>query len=234
MIPCHLWVTKETILGQIVEICAIHYDETVNYKAARLCKQHLVQDWWFNQLGQFQKIPGYLTLLHKKKIHIYTHILIPIQQISVFNTFLSAPMRLNFRSFIQCRKFIGVDSTFLKTRFVQWLFLAVGVDANGQYVLLAWAVEESESGAAWDYFFEHLTWGIPQILIFTIIRYRGKGLICWLGAGSKCFAKSLLYSFQRKLLKEIFQSCTPAIFLNYCQCQNSSCWFHRSSWATPT
>lgn len=40
----HLWITKMTTPKQIIETCAIHYNEIVRYEAARFCKQHLVQD----------------------------------------------------------------------------------------------------------------------------------------------------------------------------------------------
>jgi len=48
-------------------------------------------------------------------------------------------------SFSLCRRFLAVDGTFLKARFVQSLLLAVTIDVNGQNTLLAWAVVESES-----------------------------------------------------------------------------------------
>ncbi len=48
-------------------------------------------------------------------------------------------------SFSLCRRFLAVDGTFLKARFVQSLLLAVTIDVNRQNTLLTWAVVKSES-----------------------------------------------------------------------------------------
>jgi hypothetical protein len=47
-----------------------------------------------------------------------------------------------------------VDGTFLKARFIQTLLLAVGIDPNGELILLAWAVVESEN-----------RWSIPELVV---------------------------------------------------------------------
>lgn len=75
------------------------------------------------------------------------------------------------------RKFMAVDGTFLKARFIQTLLLAVGIDANGKNVLLAWAVVESENKSLWSWFFLHLKTAIPQALEMTLISDRDKGLL---------------------------------------------------------
>lgn len=46
-------------------------------------------------------------------------------------------------SFQQCRRFVAVDGTFCKARYVQTLSIAVTIDANGHVILLAWAIVES-------------------------------------------------------------------------------------------
>ena len=43
------------------------------------------------------------------------------------------------------RRFVAANGTFLTGRFVLTLLLAVGIDANGHNVILAWAVVESEN-----------------------------------------------------------------------------------------
>lgn len=43
------------------------------------------------------------------------------------------------------RRIIGLDGTFLTGKLVLTLLLAVGIDANGQTTILAWAIVESEN-----------------------------------------------------------------------------------------
>jgi transposase-like protein len=75
------------------------------------------------------------------------------------------------------RKFMAIDGTFLKARFIQTLLLAVGIDANGHNLLLAWAVVESENTNSWSWFLNHLKRAIPQCLQMTLISDRDKGLL---------------------------------------------------------
>lgn len=69
-----------------------------------------------------------------------------------------------------------MDGTFLNAKLVQTLLLCVGIDVNGHNVLLVWAIVESESSSAWEYFFEHLKLVIPQLLNFIKIGDCRKGL----------------------------------------------------------
>jgi hypothetical protein len=80
-------------------------------------------------------------------------------------------------SFIQMRKFMAVDGTFLKSHYVQTLLSAVGIDANGHNLILAWAVVESENKASWSWFLSNLKLAIPQCLAMTLISDRDKGLL---------------------------------------------------------
>lgn len=47
-------------------------------------------------------------------------------------------------TFSHYRHFISVDGTFLTGKFIIVLLLAVGVDADGQVLTLAWALVEAE------------------------------------------------------------------------------------------
>src|SRR5271170_1114144 len=48
-------------------------------------------------------------------------------------------------------------------RFVLTLLLAVGIDDNGQNVILAWAIVESENRSSWEYFLRRLRSSILEI-----------------------------------------------------------------------
>lgn len=62
------------------------------------------------------------------------------------------------------RRFVAVDGRFRKGRFIQQLLLAVGIDANGNTLGLAWAFVESENEDSWRYFFGHLATAISEIV----------------------------------------------------------------------
>ena len=51
-------------------------------------------------------------------------------------------------SFQHMRKFMAIDGTFLKAKLSLILLLAVGIDANGKNLILAWSIVESESKAS--------------------------------------------------------------------------------------
>jgi len=69
------------------------------------------------------------------------------------------------------RKFMAVDGTFLKARFVQTLLFVVGIDAN------TWVVIESENTDSWTWFLSHLKSAIPQSVGMTLISDRDKGFL---------------------------------------------------------
>ena len=74
-------------------------------------------------------------------------------------------------AFIKSRQFMAIDGTFLKGVFQQTL-LACGVDANGQDILYAWSVVESENEESWRYFFRLLKNAIPGACTVTIMSDR--------------------------------------------------------------
>ena len=60
-------------------------------------------------------------------------------------------------------RFVAVDGTFTKNRFIQILLLATGMDANDQLVILAWAVVPNESQETWTWFLGHLLQAFPLL-----------------------------------------------------------------------
>jgi hypothetical protein len=53
---------------------------------------------------------------------------------------------------IACRPFIGVDGCHLKSKYGGQLLIAVGRDPNDQYLLVAFAVVETETKETWRWF----------------------------------------------------------------------------------
>lgn len=80
--------------------------------------------------------------------------------------------------FQHSRRFITLDGTHLKARFIQTLLLTVGIDTNGGNILLAWEITESESTESWEWFNTLLRQCIPEIENGTmVISDRDKGLL---------------------------------------------------------
>jgi hypothetical protein len=61
------------------------------------------------------------------------------------------------------RRIFAANNTFLKGRFIQQLLLVIGIDANGNALILAWAIVESKNEDSWQYFFTNLIRAILEI-----------------------------------------------------------------------
>jgi transposase-like protein len=77
------------------------------------------------------------------------------------------------------RRLVAADGTFLTGRFVLTLLLAIGIDADGRNVILAWAVVESENRDSWEYFLRLLRRCIPEVSSepCVFVSDRDKGLL---------------------------------------------------------
>lgn len=107
----------------------MHYNVMVNLEAARL--EHQTQ--------QFRQIPAYLA-----KLQASNELCINLHTVDgAFQRVFICPVQSR-SSFFQMWRFMAVDGTFLKSRFIQTLLLAVGIDVNGHNLLLAWAIVVGE------------------------------------------------------------------------------------------
>lgn len=179
IIPQLLIVTRETTVQDIINPIRLHHHEQIYYQAAHETKSRLLQTHSKEQARQFECIPAYLAAIIAQSPFIYTNLLVVPHVSDALTVYFRRVFICPAESqlwFIQHRKFLAVDRTFLKANFQQTLLLAVTVDANGHYLLLAWAIVESENAEAWEYFFSHLKRAIPQVLDASIISNREKGL----------------------------------------------------------
>lgn len=174
VVPEHLFVTRETKTREIVESMLMHYGVQVNEQAARITRSFLIKDRLDHQRQQYMKVPSYLALLHSR--HPLLHTALHTTDDNCFQRVFVCPLQSQ-SSFIQMRKFVALDGTFLKARFVQTLLLAVGIDANNNVLILAWAVVESENKSSWVWFLNNLKQAIPQVMVATVISDRDKGLL---------------------------------------------------------
>ena len=166
-------MTKVTTISQIRDCIRVQYQLSTNAEAARLVKAYLVKDSQKDQQQQFQRLPAYLATL---KAHNPTlHSDIQRTPANLFQRLFICPHE-SCLSFQHMRKFIAVDGTFLKARYVQTLLFAVGIDANGKNLILAWGIVERESSDAWIWFLSNLKAAIPETVGMTLMSDRDKGL----------------------------------------------------------
>jgi len=181
-VPHHLFVTRDTTIREILKSIRLAYGVSVNREAARLACASLINDRIEHQQQQFCQLPAYLALLRSKTpwIHTALHTIVDNsaedEYRRCFQRVFICPAESQL-SFIQMRKFMALDGIFLKARFVQTLLLAVGIDANGKSLILAWAVVESENTASWTWFLENLKCVILQSVLMTLISDRDRGLL---------------------------------------------------------
>jgi hypothetical protein len=155
-------------------------EEKVNYQAAEECKRRLAGSRAADHSRQYTNLPQYLRALREQSPQTHVHLELAGQPPNnlLFRRVFICP-DVSRRSYTNCRPFFAVDGSFLKGFFQQTLLLAVSVDANNQYILLAWAIVESENAESWRYFFRHLTTAIPEIVDApaTVMSDRQKGLL---------------------------------------------------------
>lgn len=171
-VPKHLFVTRSTKPREIIESMQMHYNVRVNMEAARLTREAMIQDRLKHQAQQFRQIPAYLAKLQASN-ELHTSL---FTVDGIFQRVFICPAQSR-SSFCQMRRFMAVDGTFLKSRFIQTLLLAVGIDANGHNLLLAWAIVEGENTSSWEWFFNQLKTAIPECMQMTLISDRDKGLL---------------------------------------------------------
>jgi hypothetical protein len=92
----------------------------------------------------FAKFPAYIERFQAMDPTNYCKIQVH-KEIGYFLSAFFAPSGLRYTSkFI--REIIGVDSTYIASRFQMYLLIASGIDANGETIPLAWALVPIENG----------------------------------------------------------------------------------------
>jgi len=169
-------ITKDTTQNAIIEAIQLRHGEKISYETAKKAKKIALNVVIIAQLHQFAKIPKYIDALKLKNPGTYTHLSLDPQSNRFQRIFICPPTSSN--SFQQCRQFLAIDGTFMKSAFVQTLLLAVAVDGENHCLPIAWALVEGENEETWAYFLIHLKAAIPTINApsTTVISDRDKGL----------------------------------------------------------
>ncbi|ELR04437.1 hypothetical protein GMDG_01513 [Pseudogymnoascus destructans 20631-21] len=146
----HLNVTTKTTPKEIRDLLRIRFAEEIDYKRAQECCLRLLDGDIGAQRHSFQLCRAYKELLERKSRGAHVDLLQDIH--------------MRFKRIF--------------ARFILTLLLAVGIDANGELVPLAWAVVESENGESWGWFLNHLRLALPELVIeeSTLVSDRDKGL----------------------------------------------------------
>ena len=130
---------------------------------------------------KFSQLPAYLAQLRTchPDIHIQLETVTVTSddtQVKFQRVFICPAASESRVSFQHMRKFMAVDGIFLKAKLSLILLLAVGIDANGKNLILAWSVLESENKASWTWYLMNLKETIPESIGITLISDRDKGL----------------------------------------------------------
>ena len=176
-IPKYLNITQATKPREIIDCLRIQFGEILEYKAVSRLKTNLLDNTLEGQREGFRQLPQYVNSILQANPNTYVRLSSDDATYRFRRIFICpAQSRSSFRS---CRRFIAVDGTFLKTKFVQTLLLAVTIDANGKTLLLAWSIVESENASSWEYFLFNLLQAIPEMGSegMTLMSDRDKGLV---------------------------------------------------------
>lgn len=165
IVPTLEFITKAVTPKQIVFLIHVAWDCTVNDQAVKRVKEKLIHGRRVHQVAQYKLIPHYLQRLQNANL---TTIIDLVPDIDGNNG------NYNFQrlficpgesavSFKHMRRFLTVDGTFLKAKFMQTLLFAVGIDGNGKNLILAWGMVESENYASGHWFLTNLKRAMPGI-----------------------------------------------------------------------
>ena len=177
VIARHMDIKSNTPIKEIQSMLRVQFAENVAYKVCQVARLGLQGGDLAAHRMSFELLPAYFQLLRTKAQRAHLDLQI-CPQTNRFQRCFISPQQSRL-SFGHCRRFFACDGTFLKGRFIQQLLLAVGIDANGNGLVLAWAVVESENEDSWRYFFKHLIRAIPEIeekeTVFISDRDKGLG-----------------------------------------------------------
>lgn len=175
VIARHMNIKANTPVKDIQSMIRIQFAENVGYKLCQVARLGLQGGDLTTHRLSFGLLPAYIELLSIKASRAHTNLEICPRTNQFQRVFICSRQS---RGSWQMHRFVGVDGTFLKGRFIQQLLLAVGIDANSNTLILAWAVVESENEDSWRYFFKHLVEAILEISEETcvLISDRDKGI----------------------------------------------------------
>ncbi|EXB73701.1 hypothetical protein L484_026864 [Morus notabilis] len=121
----------------------------------------------------FAMLPSYCYILKKENPGTVTHI-----EVDAENKFLYFFMALGvaISGFRYMRKVIGIDASFVKTKYKGMLIVASAQDSEYHSYLIAWALVDIEKNASWTWFLEKLKELIPNSSELCFISDRNQSI----------------------------------------------------------
>jgi hypothetical protein len=165
---------KKTAPSDIVSEIRRNEGTQIPYMAAWRGKQKAFASINAEEATDYKKIPSYVAKINEDGGHAVSEYNSLKRFVRVFVALSSTR-----ECYKHTLKFIGLDGTHLKAKYLGMLLLAVTLDANSEIVILAYAIVNSENEANWRWFLQHLKTAYPGINTenTTIISDREKGLI---------------------------------------------------------
>jgi hypothetical protein len=113
----------------------MQYAEVIGYKVCQIACLELQGGDLASHRLSFELLLAYIDLLRRKASRAHLNLEICPRSHRFQRVFICP--RQSRGSWIHMRRFVAVDGTFLKGRFIQQLLLAVGIDANRNTLILA-------------------------------------------------------------------------------------------------
>jgi hypothetical protein len=176
-------ISKNTQVKDVQKFLKQRIGSEIAYSTAHKAKETVLNDSVDAQRSQFSFLHSYVDELLKVDPGTIAEIVTKEQStpdgpVARFHSIFVAPGAAR-HAFTKMRPFLAVDGTFTKNRFIQILLLAVGMDAQDQIVLLAWAVVPNESYQTWSWFLQLFRKSYPSSndRETVVINDREKGLL---------------------------------------------------------
>ena len=176
-------VNKDTKVKEIQQYFKHQSGIEIPYTTAHKAKEAVMNESTEAQREQFSLLHSYVEELKIVDPDTMADLSISTESAAVgvvsrFQSVFVAPGAAR-HAFRTMRRFIAVDGTFTKNRFIQTLLLAVGMDAEDQIQILAWAIVPNECQETWTWFLKRLDAAYPTVndQRTVIINDREKGLL---------------------------------------------------------
>ena len=125
----------------------------ISYRQAHRLREQIINEQEGSEIDSFALIPDLLNRIEALSLKQTTDHAAEavLSNTGEFEALAIAPGPCRSAS-TALRPYTGLDGTHTKSRFRMMLLIATGIDANGQILLLAWALVPTENKEWWTWF----------------------------------------------------------------------------------